>query len=226
MEPTALPDIWEPEEDPLEVPISALEHYSYCHRQCALIHVEQTFDENLYTIRGKIQHERVDSNDGRAERGIRVIRSMPLWSASLQLRGRADVVEFRSEVPYPVEYKSGRYKKPHADIQLCAQALCLEEMLGVAVPKGAVYSQSERRRHEVVLDRTLRETTLAAIEGVRTLLREQRVPEAPNDARCPQCSLINSCLPSVVAEGARLRGLQGALYHAWDLLQDEGGSHE
>ena len=226
MEPTPLPDIWEPEDDPLEVPISAIEHYSYCRRQCALIHVEQTFDENLYTIRGRLQHERVDSNDGRAEHGIRVIRSMPLWSALLQLRGRADVVEFRTEGPYPIEYKSGPYHKPHADLQLCAQALCLEEMLGITVPRGAVYSQAERRRHEVELDHGLREATLGAIEGVRTLLREQRVPEAPNDARCRHCSLIESCLPSVVGEGARLRGLQGGLYHAWDLAQDEGESHE
>lgn len=216
----ALPDTWETEDDTLEVPISALEHYSFCPRQCALIHVEQTFDENLYTIRGKIDHERVDAGDSRAERGVRVVRSMPLWSVRLRLQGKADVVEFRPEGPYPVEYKSGNYRRPHADLQLCAQALCLEEMLGVTVSRGAVYSYAERRRHEVVLDASLRETTIQAVQAVRDILVQQHVPDAPNDARCKHCSLINSCLPSVVAEGSRLRGLQGALYHPWDLAED------
>ncbi len=211
------PDTWETEDDSLEAPISALEHYSYCPRQCALIHVEQTFDENLYTIRGTLQHERVDSGDGRAERGVRVVRSMPLWSARLRLQGKADVVEFRPEGPFPVEHKSGPYRRPHADLQLCAQALCLEEMLGVAVPQGAVYSYADRRRHPVVFDTALRQATEQAVADIRAMLAQQRVPPAPNDARCPRCSLINSCLPFVVAEEARLRGLQGALYHAWDL---------
>lgn len=214
------PDAWETEDDTLEVPISALEHYSYCPRQCALIHVEQTYDENLYTIRGKLQHERVDSGEGRAERGVKTVRAMPLWSARLRLQGKADVVEFRPEGPYPVEYKSGPYRRPHADLQLCAQALCLEEMLGVAAPRGAVYSYAERRRHEVLLGPELRAQTERAVFAIRRMLLEQQVPPAPNDARCPQCSLINSCLPSVVAEGARLRGLQGALYHPFDVAQD------
>ena len=219
-------DTWAPEDDPLEVPISALEHYSYCPRQCALIHVEQTFDENLYTIRGKLQHERVDSGDGRAERGVRVVRSMPLWSARLGLQGRADVVEFRPEGPFPVEHKSGPYRPPHAGVQLCAQALCLEEMLGVAVPQGAIYSYADRRRHPVAFDTALRETTERAVQAVRAMLQQQRVPPAPNDARCRHCSLINSCLPFVVAEGARLRGLQGALYHAWDVPSEEATALE
>lgn len=209
-------DAWETEDDAIDVPVSALEHYSYCPRQCALIHVEQTFDENLYTIRGKQLHERVDSGDCRAERGVRVVRGMPLWSARLRLQGKADVVEFRREGPYPVEYKSGPYRRPHADLQLCAQALCLEEMLGLPVPEGAVFSWADRRRHPVVFDAALRGATERAVAEVRRMLMEQRVPPAPNDARCPNCSLIHSCLPFVVAEGARLRGLQGALYHAWD----------
>lgn len=214
------PDTWATEDDAVTVPISALEHYSYCPRQCALIHVEQTYDENLYTIRGKQVHERVDSGDGRAERGVRTVRSIPLWSDRLHLQGRADVVEFRREVPYPVEHKSGPYRRPHADLQLCAQALCLEEMLGVLVPAGAVYSHADRRRHEVVLDAGLRALTERAVADIRRMLVEQVVPPAPNDARCPQCSLINSCLPFVVAEGARLRGLQGSLYHSWDLAAE------
>src|SRR3954470_4175210 len=117
----------------LDVPISAIEHYSYCPRQCALIHVEQTFDENVYPIRGNLAHERVDAAEETVRSDVRVARSVPLWSERYGLRGKADLVEFRADGPYPVEYKVGARRGRHADLQLCAQALCLEEMLGVAV---------------------------------------------------------------------------------------------
>ena len=200
----------------LDVQISALEHFSYCPRQCALIHVEQTFDENVYTIRGAIAHERVDSEGGSVARGVRAVRGVPLWSERLGLRGKADLVELRADGPYPVEYKVGRRHGGHADLQLCAQALCLEEMLGASVPRGAIYYHATRKRHEVVLTTELREATLDAIEGVRELLQMQMLPTAPNDARCRGCSLINSCLPGVVAQADRLRGLQGSLFQVWE----------
>ncbi len=200
----------------LEVPISALEHFSYCPRQCALIHIEQTFDENIYTIRGHLAHERVDSGEPSAAADMRVVRDLPLWSERLVLRGKADVVEFRPEGPYPIEHKVGRRHAPHADLQVCAQALCLEEMLGAQVLRGAVFSHADRRRHEVVFDEPLRERTVSAIGAVREMLRTQRLPPAPNDARCPKCSLLDTCMPAVVAESARLRGLQGTLFHAYD----------
>src|SRR5438552_3319316 len=111
--------------------ISALEHYSYCPRQCALIHQEQTFSENLYTLRGRAVHEQVDEPEAVVEKGVRVERALPLWSNRLGLVGKADVVEFRGETPYPVEYKHGPPReKEHDELQLCAQALCLEEMTG------------------------------------------------------------------------------------------------
>ena len=203
-------------DDEIEVLLSAIEHYSYCPRQCALIHVEQTYEENVFTIRGRIAHERTDAGPETTERGVRAVRSVPLWSERLGLRGIADIVELRREGPYPVEMKVGRRHGPHADLQLCAQALCLEEMLGVPVPRGAIYSHAARRRYDVALDEPLRARTLAAIEAVRTMLREQQVPPAPNDARCPRCSLVTVCLPSVIGERHRLRGLQGALFHAWE----------
>jgi CRISPR-associated exonuclease Cas4 len=202
---------WPDEDDP-DVPISALEHFSYCPRQCALIHIEQTFEENLFTVRGQLAHERVDSADGGVRAGIRVVRSMPLWSERLHLRGKADVVEFRPEGPYPVEYKLGRLVGRHAALQLCAQALCLEEMLGIPVREGALFSHATRRRTSVSFDEALRSATKTAIAEIRSLLREQRLPEAPNDARCPNCSLVDACLPAVVASPDRLRGLQGALF--------------
>jgi CRISPR-associated exonuclease Cas4 len=204
----------------IDVPISALEHYSYCPRQCALIHVEQTFEENLFTVRGHIAHERVDTAGDTVERGVKVARGIPLWSERLGLHGKADLVEFRSAGPYPVEYKLGRRAGIHPDLQLCAQALCLEEMLAQTVPRGAVFYHSTHRRHEVEFDAKLRSVTERAIEAVRAMLASQRLPPAVNDARCPRCSLLNACLPHVVGEPARVRGLQGALF--WPrVLTDE-----
>jgi CRISPR-associated exonuclease Cas4 len=196
----------------IDVPISALEHYSYCPRQCALIHVEQTFEENLFTVRGQIAHEHVDAGGDTIERGVKVTRSIPLWSERLGLQGKADLVEFRPAGPYPVEYKLGRRAGIHPDLQLCAQALCLEEMLAQAVPRGAIFYHGTHRRYEVEFDAALRSVTERAIEAVRALLAAQRLPPAANDARCPRCSLLNACLPHVVGEPARLRGLQGALF--------------
>lgn len=198
----------------VEVPISALEHYSYCPRQCALIHVEQTFDENQYTIRGRIAHERVEEGEaGITPEGVRILRGVPLWSDRIGLRGKADVVELRPDGPFPIEYKLGRpHPTRHADYQLCAQALCLEEMLGLPVERGAVFHHATRHRREVTFDHALRARTLEMVKAVRQILIHQSVPAAPNDARCPNCSLVNACMPGVVAERHRLRGFQGALF--------------
>jgi CRISPR-associated exonuclease Cas4 len=202
-------------DDPLDVPISAIEHYSYCPRQCALIHVEQTYEENVFTVRGRLAHERTDAAQPSVERGVRTLRGIPLWSERHGLRGKADLVELRPEGPYPVEYKVGRRRGPHADLQLCAQALCLEEMLGQPVPRGALYLHAERRRYEILLDDSLRERTIQVIDAVRDMLHRQLLPIAPNDARCRECSLLDACLPGVVADTPRLRGLQGALFVAY-----------
>lgn len=200
------------DDDPFEVLISAIEHYSYCPRQCALIHVEQSYAENVYTIRGTLAHERVDSGVDTVRRGVRTKRDVPLWSERLGLRGKSDLIEFRPVGPYPVEYKVGKRRGPHADLQLCAQALCLEEMLAVPVPRGAIFYHALRRRHEVEFTPTLRQQTAEAIQAIRQLLHQQQLPSAPNDSRCRNCSLTFSCLPAVVGEPARIRGLQGALF--------------
>jgi CRISPR-associated exonuclease Cas4 len=210
-------------DDLIEVSLSAIEHYSYCPRQCALIHVEQTYDENVFTTRGQLAHERVDAGDKEVRKGVRLARAIPLWSEQYGLRGKADLVEFRPEGPYPVEYKVGRRRGIHADLQLCAQALCLEEMLGQPVPVGAIYYHALRRRHEVTFDGALRAQTLAVVTQIRTMLHDQRLPDAPNDARCPNCSLTTACLPSVVGEPARLRGLQGTLFHLYDAADEGAG---
>jgi CRISPR-associated exonuclease Cas4 len=210
------------EEDPPAVPISALEHFSYCPRQCALIHIEQTFEENVYTVRGRLAHERVDSGDTETRPNIRVLRAIPLWSERLGLRGKADVVEMRPGAPpFPVEHKVGRRHFPHTDLQLCAQALCLEEMLETEVPEGAIYSHAERRRYQVRFTDALRQQTVVIVGEVREQLRRQILPPAVDDARCPPCSLFNACLPQVVAQPHRLRGMQGTLFQPLKLVADD-----
>lgn len=199
-----------------DVPISALEHYSYCPRQCALIHVERTFDENIYTVRGTLAHERVHAGEAASSRGVRVLRGIELWSEVYGLRGRADAIELHGTTPYPIEYKVGSRLAIHALLQLCAQAFCLEEMTGELVSRGAIYSGATRRRREIVIDEPLRDATIAAIVDVRRMLVEQLLPPPVNDARCPHCSLVESCLPTTVGAPHRLRGLQGALFQPWN----------
>ena len=181
--------------------ISALEHYSYCPRQCALIHVEQVFDENLYTLRGRRVHERTDDPGSRLEKGVRVERGLPLFSERLGLIGKADVVEFHADgILYPVEYKSGgRRQKQHDNLQLCAQAMCLEEMLDREVSHGAIYYHGSRRRREVAFDSDLRSLTEESVLAVRELLGAATIPPPVADARCPKCSLFDACMPFAIA---------------------------
>jgi CRISPR-associated exonuclease Cas4 len=196
-----------------QVLISALEHWSYCPRQCALIHLESVWDENLYTLRGAAAHTRADAAADRDEAGLRVVRAMPLWSDRLGLYGQADVVEFHGETPYPVEYKSGsRRDWRHEALQLCAQALCLEEMLGRTVDEGAVYYQSTHRRRVIRIDAELRGATERAVTGVRQMLAGARLPPAVNDERCPNCSLLESCLPAIVSNNHRIGAFRAALF--------------
>lgn len=179
--------------------LSAIEHYAYCPRQCALIHLEQVFEDNLFTLQGSAQHERADTPLTTWEEGKRIERALPLWSDQLGLQGRADTVEFLDGSVRPVEYKHGpRAPKRHDDLQLCAQALCLEEMLAVTVAEGEIFYQQSRRSRPVRFDETLRRETLQTIAAVRALLCEGRMPPPVNDARCPNCSLVEVCLPEAL----------------------------
>lgn len=202
------------------VPISALEHYSYCPRQCGLIHIEQFFEENAYTTRGTLAHRRVHESGHEARPGIRTEFALPVWSDRLGLIGRADVVEFSGPHPYPVEHKIGKKRQwGHEAIQLCAQALCLEEMLGQPVPRGAIYYHGSRARREIEFDAPLRELVARAVADVRALLAGGELPAAIDDARCRHCSLRDACLPQVVSHPQRARLWDRALY----LLDDERG---
>ncbi len=210
------------EEDQI-VLISALEHYSYCPRQCALIHVERVFDENVFTLRGRHAHERADGACTTVEGGVRMERALPLWSDRWGLQGKGDVVEFHSDGRVvPVEYKNGpRRERRHDDVQLCAQALCLEEMLGIRVETGAVYSLQTRRRREVTFGDELRGGTQALIAQVRAMQAARGpLPPALNDARCPRCSLLDACVPATVA-AARHARLSRQLYTVTSLFDDQ-----
>jgi CRISPR-associated exonuclease Cas4 len=202
-----------PEADP--IPISALQHWSYCPRQCALIHVEQAFQDNVYTARGNAVHATVD--EARAERTgtVRIERAMPLWSEKLGLIGRADLVEFDSAgTPYPVEYKHGpRRRARHDDVQLAAQAICLEEMTGKEVRVGAIYHFTSRRRREVEIDAVLRYAVEEAVRSVREMLALPQLPAPVNDARCRHCSLIELCQPQPLGAPRRYHALLAELYH-------------
>ncbi len=195
--------------------LSALQHYSYCPRQCALIHQEQTFEDNVFTIRGHLAHERVDSGESGMEYGVRVERALPLFSECYGLVGKADVVEFLEDgTPYPVEYKQGkRQQKLHDEVQLAAQALCLEEMTGKTVPEGAIFQHKSRRRRVVPITPVLREHTLHLITQVRALLESGAMPAPVDDSSlCQACSLAEVCQPELVGQQQRIQRLQAQLF--------------
>lgn len=187
------------------LPISALQHFAFCERQCALIHVEGAWVENRLTTEGRIMHERVHDSHGETRHGVRIVRGLRLRSFRLGLTGIADVVEFsRSEdgkaLVFPVEYKRGKPKRDSCDeIQLCAQAICLEEMLGVTVPDGALFYGINRRRHPVTFNQDLRAATAEAARRVHALIESGRTPPAVYAPKCDHCSLFVWCLPKTAA---------------------------
>jgi CRISPR-associated exonuclease Cas4 len=192
------------ETDP--VPLSALEHWIYCPRQCGLIHLEQAFEDNIHTARGQAVHHLVDTAGYEMKAGVRVERALPLWSDRLGLIGKADLVEFHVDGSiYPVEFKHGaKRQKLHDDLQLAAQAMCLEDMTGRAVPRGAIYHASSRRRREVAITPALRDKVIETAEAIRAMLASGVLPPPVNDGRCRECSLKDICQPEVIAACAQL----------------------
>ena len=183
------------------LPLSALQHILFCERQCALIHIEQLWVENLYTAQGRVMHDRVDQTGKEARKNIRVEYGIPLRSLELGIVGKADVVEFHrkndgSWQPFPVEYKRGKPKKENWDkVQLCAQAMCLEEMRRAIIPKGSLFYGKTRRRQEVVFDDELRTCTRETATLLHALIDSRTTPAAEYEKRCDACSLSDVCLP-------------------------------
>lgn len=201
------------------IPLSALNQYSYCPRRCYLIHAEGEFADNVHTLRGSHEHERVDRERHEVSAGVRVEYGLPVWSRRLGLSGKCDAVEHHADgTVYPVEYKHGKRRRwVNDDMQLAAQAMCLEEMLGIAIPGGAIYHQQSRRRREVVIDDTLRQAVETAAREIRQLLAGGRLPPPVEDARrCPECSLRDICQPELARAAARLATLRAELFEPED----------
>lgn len=180
--------------------ISALQHYAYCPRQFALIHVEQAWAENRFTAEGQLLHQRVDSGEAETRGRVRSERSVLLHSEELGLTGKLDLLEIHQSQPpvyLPVEYKRGKPKiEPWDRIQLCAQALCLEEMRDIQIDMGGVWYWEVRKRVEVVIDDALRELTKDTVRQARDILCQGITPAPINDKkRCRACSLVDLCQP-------------------------------
>ncbi|WP_289009427.1 CRISPR-associated protein Cas4 [uncultured Thermomonospora sp.] len=203
-----------PEGDLVQVPLSALEHHAYCPRQCGLILLEDAFTDDAATLRGTLLHQRVDTLGNRGRGTVRTLHALPVWHDGYGLAGRCDTVELHSDgTILPVEHKSGRYRPGGpADIQVAAQAMCLESMFKRPVPRAAVYSAADRRRHTVTVDDALRALVLEHTRAVRAMLTDSRLPPPPADSRCRRCSMATDCMPKVLAGARRFRRALDALY--------------
>lgn len=180
--------------------LSALQHFIFCPRQCALIHIEQIWSENLFTAEGRVMHDKAHKEEFETREGVRIERGMPLRSIKLGLNGKADVVEFHKNcghwLPFPVEYKHGKPKENNCDkVQLCAQAMCLEEMLDVSIPAGAIFYGKTRRRLDVMFDDTLRKETEETVHRLHEFIKIGKTPLPVYLKKCESCSLVKACLP-------------------------------
>lgn len=197
------------------IPISALQHLVFCERQCALIHVERLWADNVYTVEGHQLHKKAHTASQERVGDSRVARGLWLVSRRWGLIGQADIVEFRSDGRVvPVEYKRGRPKRDGSDeIQLCAQAICLEEQLGLSIESGCLFYGQRKRRTEVAMNNSLRERTLGKVRRLRELVERHETPPAVRAPKCDKCSLLELCLPN----GQRFR--RGTV--AWNNRQYE-----
>jgi CRISPR-associated exonuclease Cas4 len=196
------------------IPLSALNHFLYCPRRAALIHIEGIFEENQHTIRGELVHEHADLAGYEVVKGVTLLRALPVFSERLGLSGKCDIVEQRADGSLlPVEFKLGKRRQwENDDAQLCAQALCLEEMFGVSIPRGAIFHAQTKRRREVEFTPELRTLTEEAIKQLHRLLALEQVPPAEFKPACEECSLFKICLPRVTSQPASLRRAAARLF--------------
>lgn len=200
------------------IQIRFINDYLYCPRRFGLHQIEGVFIDNAYTLEGSFLHDKADTPGVEKRAGVRIVRALPLFSKKLGLSGKADIVEFHkqsdgSEIPLPVDYKRGRRRKwENDDAQLCAQALCLEEMIGVSVPKGAIFHAASKRRREVIFDAALREVTIETINKIRAMIESGKVPPPVPGPRCEGCSLKNICMPEIVSAPWKLESYNAAVF--------------
>jgi len=216
------------------IPLSALNHFLYCPRRAALIHVEGIFKDNHHTLRGDIAHEHADLRGYEVVQGVKLLRALPVFSDRLGLSGKCDIVEVYpkaeggkrkaetlSEPPHvgcyekivPVEFKLGKRRQwENDDAQLCAQALCLEEMFHTAIPRGAVFHADSKRRREIEFTPALRSLTEKTVAELHGLLDSTAIPRAEFREACEECSLYEICLPKATGVGSRAAQLAGQLF--------------
>jgi CRISPR-associated exonuclease Cas4 len=195
--------------------VSALNQFAYCPRRCALIYLESEFSDNVHTSRGNAEHERVDRVAHTTSKdGARVEYALPIWSERLGLIGKCDVVEFWPDgAIYPVEYKHGTKKqRENDDLQLAAQAMCLEEMFGRAVGRGAIFHAKSKRRRELIVDAALKARLEQVIASIRGMLSQEKLPPPVSDSRCLQCSMREICQPEALARVGCEHGLLTRLF--------------
>jgi CRISPR-associated exonuclease Cas4 len=186
--------------------LSALQHFVFCRRQCALIHIEQLWFENVLTAEGRIMHENVDESQTKMRADVRIVHGMPLHSFALGLSGKADVVEFHKSItgkwqPFPVEYKRGKPKSNDSDIiQLCAQALCLEEMMHVQILSGTLFYGKTRHRFDVQFDEMLRSKTTETAHQLHDFIAARITPAPDYSPKCKSCSFFDVCLPKTIGK--------------------------
>ena len=207
------------------IPLSALQHVAFCERQCALIHIEQVWAENRWTAEGRVLHERVHDAGAESRGEVRAVRGLRLRSLRLGLAGVADVVEFHADaegvqvpglrgrwIPYPVEFKRGRPKPDDGDdVQLCAQVICLEEMLNVEIAEGALFYGQPRKRQIVAFDAELRARTEALALRAHELIESGLTPPAVYTKKCDACSLYDLCRPKTAGAGKSARRYIGQM---------------
>ena len=201
------------------IPLSALQHWAFCPRQCALIHLECEWEENRFTVEGSILHKKAHTSDTENRPGCKIARGLRIHSFILGLVGQADVVEFHKSdqgiilqghkghwTPFPVEYKRGRPKTNSCDeVQLCAQAVCLEEMLKTAISKGALYYGMPRRRKEVLFTDGLRNETKVVAQNLHEMMKNKITPKALYSKKCDSCSLCNNCLTKAIVNKKKVQ---------------------
>ena len=202
------------------LPISALQHLIFCERQCALIHVEQLWEENVLTVEGRQLHEKAHGGKPELRGETKITRGLWLKSHRLGLIGQADIVEIHSDQAVkPIEYKRGKPKKDDSDrVQLCAQAICLEEMLEISIETGALFYGTRQRRTNVVFDHELRSKTITMAQRLHEMIARRETPMARREKKCDKCSLLNLCMPD------SMRFTKGAA--SWNVRQYETGQLE
>jgi len=200
------------------IPLSAINQYLYCPRRAALIHVEGTFSDNVHTVVGSQLHDQADVSGYETVKGVTLLRALPVWSDRLRLSGKCDIVERHPDGSLvPVEFKKGKRRKfDNDDAQLCAQALCLEEMFGRDIPRGAIFHAKSKRRREVEFTEELRRLTEQAIAAMHRLIEEDAVPQAVHKPQCAECSLFDHCLPEITSVPPALTQAYRAVFDTTD----------